>query len=254
MPRFYKIFFITLLIASGFLLLATAARADYGSCVEACPQEYEGSQVQECVNNCAALYPDESGVAGGGSPQLPGTGATGGTSPGGLSNVQLPNFLSGVTSISGLILLIVNFLITLAIPFAVLMLVWAGFKFATAQGDPAKLTKARQNLLWTVLGIAVIMASRAIVDYVTEILGGGTGQQSTLLTKITNIINQIIALLFVLVTVYFFWGIVEFVRATGSGDAEKIKTGKKHMIWGIVGMAVMAGAWGIVEMIRVTLQ
>lgn len=68
----------------------------------------------------------------------------------------------------------------------------------------------------------------------------------TVLTNIRGWMNTIISLLFVLVTLYFIWGIVEYVKATS--DDTKIK-GRQHMIWGIIGMAVMAAAWGIVRMI-----
>ena len=249
-----KILFLTgILIIGGFLLLPVMASADYTSCYTACPQEYQGAQIQECVNNCAALYPEDSGLGatgGEGTPQLP-TGGEGTPerATGGGGSASLPNFL-GVGSISELILKIINFLIILAIPFAVLMLVWAGFQFATAQGSEEKLTKAKKNLLWTVAGIAVILASQAIVSYITEILGGTTGQANALVTKIKGVIQQVIGFLFLLVTVYFFWGITEFVRATGDGDTAKIETGKQHMIWGIVGMAVMLGAWAIVGMLQ----
>lgn len=70
------------------------------------------------------------------------------------------------------------------------------------------------------------------------------------LGQIKNILNLIIGLLFVLVTLWFIWGIVQYVMA--SGDEEKIKDGKNHMIWGIIGMAVMAGAWGIVNILLQT--
>ncbi|MBU4142538.1 hypothetical protein KJ590_00860 [Patescibacteria group bacterium] len=193
-----------------------------------------------------------------GTPQLP-TGVDGTpdrTRTTGSGSVQLPNFLgSGVTSIKALIFKIVAFLIDIAKYFAALMLVWAGFLFVTAQGDPAKLTKAKQNFLWTVAGIAVILASDAIVTYIMEVLGvTGAGAGSALMTKIKATLTQVVGLLFVLVTVYFGWGIVEFVRASASGDSAKLEAGKKHMIWGIVGMAVMLGAWGIVKMVQVFFQ
>ncbi|HRY52882.1 MAG TPA: hypothetical protein P5089_03535 [Candidatus Portnoybacteria bacterium] len=70
------------------------------------------------------------------------------------------------------------------------------------------------------------------------------------ITRITDILNMVIGLLFVLVTLYFVWGIVQYVMA--AGDEGKIKDGKQHMIWGIIGMAVMAGAWGIVRIITST--
>ncbi len=71
------------------------------------------------------------------------------------------------------------------------------------------------------------------------------------LTTITTVLNGVIALLFVLVTLYFIWGVVQYVSA--AGEEAKLKSGKEHMIWGIIGMAVMAGAWGIVRIITTTL-
>jgi TRAP-type C4-dicarboxylate transport system permease small subunit len=68
-----------------------------------------------------------------------------------------------------------------------------------------------------------------------------------LLGQVKTILNLVIGLLFVVVTLYFVWGVVQYVSAAGSED--KLKTGKQHMIWGVIGMAVMAGAWGIVRII-----
>jgi len=66
----------------------------------------------------------------------------------------------------------------------------------------------------------------------------------SLLTQIKGWLNSIIALLFILVTLYFIWGVIEYVKA--GGDDAAVKKGKTHMIYGIIGMAVMAAAWGIV--------
>ncbi len=68
-----------------------------------------------------------------------------------------------------------------------------------------------------------------------------------LLTQVRSTLNYIIAILFVLVTLYFIWGVVTYISA--GGDDEKIKKGKKHMLWGIIGMAVMGAAWGLVRII-----
>lgn len=67
------------------------------------------------------------------------------------------------------------------------------------------------------------------------------------LGKVKDILNLIIGILFVLVTLWFIWGIIQYVMA--GGEEAKIKTGKDHMIWGIIGMAVMAGAWGLANVI-----
>jgi len=68
------------------------------------------------------------------------------------------------------------------------------------------------------------------------------------LTTLTTVLNAVIGVLFVLVTLWFIWGVLQYVMA--AGEEAKIKTGKDHMIWGIIGMAVMAGAWGLVAIIN----
>ena len=69
-----------------------------------------------------------------------------------------------------------------------------------------------------------------------------------ILTLISNINTQIIApivmLLFVLSLAMFFWGIANFMREADNKEAREV--GQKHMLWGIIGMFIMVGAWGII--------
>lgn len=64
----------------------------------------------------------------------------------------------------------------------------------------------------------------------------------------TELLNPAIALLFVLATLLFFWGIVRYVIGS-QGDQTSLDQGKQLMIWGIIGMSIMASAWGIVKAI-----
>ncbi len=183
---------------------------------------------------------DSSGLPG---VQKDSGGKPGGSTPG---RVELPNFI-GAKTISELILKIAKFLMALAIPFAITMLIWSGFMFATAQGNEEKIGRAKKNFTWTIIGISVILASEAVISYIQDLLGGQGTRTSALIDNIKELLYQVIALLFTLVTVYFIWGIVEYVRA--AGDEKAIAQGKKHMIWGIIGMAIMAGAWPLVEIL-----
>ena len=67
-----------------------------------------------------------------------------------------------------------------------------------------------------------------------------------------NIINPIIVLLFSLALLYFLWGVFDFVRNSSSED--KRNDGKQHMLWGIIGMAIMVSAFGIVNLICNTIN
>jgi phosphotransferase system glucose/maltose/N-acetylglucosamine-specific IIC component len=61
------------------------------------------------------------------------------------------------------------------------------------------------------------------------------------------IINPLIVLMFVAALLVFFWGLVEFIYKAGSDDGRE--TGKRHLMYGIVGMFVMVGVYGIIRLI-----
>lgn len=62
---------------------------------------------------------------------------------------------------------------------------------------------------------------------------------------VTQIINPIILLLSAGAFVVFVWGVFEFVLH--AGDATKRKEGRQAILWGIVGLVVMFGAYGIIN-------
>lgn len=78
-------------------------------------------------------------------------------------------------------------------------------------------------------------------------VGMAAGSLDTALNKVLELSNWIIQILFVAVTAYFFWGVIQYVMAGGKDDA--ITAGRNHMLWGLIGMAAMLAAWGIVKAI-----
>lgn len=67
------------------------------------------------------------------------------------------------TTFNALILAIVNIIFTIALALAPLMIIIAGFYFMTAAGDPAKIQTAKQIILWTLIGLLIILLSRGII-------------------------------------------------------------------------------------------
>lgn len=72
-------------------------------------------------------------------------------------------------------------------------------------------------------------------------------EPSDVLNKIINLAGQVIQLLYILLSAYFIWGIIEYVSA--KGDVKKLEQGKQHIFWGLIGLGVAAGMWGIGKMI-----
>lgn len=75
---------------------------------------------------------------------------------GGSSVVGFGNPLN-VSTICGALKLFLNALLTLAMPVAVLFLVYGGFKLVLARGNPKQLQVAKRNLFWIIVGIAIFM-------------------------------------------------------------------------------------------------
>lgn len=63
------------------------------------------------------------------------------------------------------------------------------------------------------------------------------------------IITPAIMLVFTAGFFLFVWGLVQFLWNLDEGSHEE---GKRHMIWGIVGMFVMVSVWGIIMLLNAT--
>ncbi|MCX6820157.1 MAG: pilin [Candidatus Adlerbacteria bacterium] len=62
-------------------------------------------------------------------------------------------------TICGALKLFLTALLTLAIPVAVLFIVYGGFLFVWARGKPEELKKARSNFFYVVIGIGIFMGA-----------------------------------------------------------------------------------------------
>lgn len=86
-------------------------------------------------------------------------------------NFELTNPLKGdPRSIPGLIGIIANFLVSLAIPVAVIIIIYAGFLMLTSGGVPARYQKGLTALSWAILGLAVILIGRGFVSLIQSLL------------------------------------------------------------------------------------
>lgn len=66
------------------------------------------------------------------------------------------------------------------------------------------------------------------------------------------IINPIIILGFTVSFIVFLWGIVEFL-AQGN-NPEKASNGKRHMVWGVVGLFIFIASIGIIRILSNTVS
>lgn len=97
------------------------------------------------------------GAAGGTNP----TG--GGTSTGVKVNTKIENPLGdSISDIPSFIEAILNIVLTVGVPIVTLAIIYAGFLFVKAQGNPEELGKAKKTLMYTLVGAALLLGSWVI--------------------------------------------------------------------------------------------
>ncbi|MFM2357378.1 MAG: hypothetical protein RJA61_115 [Candidatus Parcubacteria bacterium] len=93
------------------------------------------------------------------------------------SGASIENPLKGgINSVYDLVEFIVNNII---LPFGsvimVLMIIFAGFQFVVAQGNPKKIEDAKTTLLYAVIGSAILLGSWAIAEIIQNTVTSITG-------------------------------------------------------------------------------
>ncbi len=70
-----------------------------------------------------------------------------------------------------------------------------------------------------------------------------------IICKIGALLNTVIPILITLGVIYFIWGVISYVVA---GDEEAKTAGRDKMIFGIIGLVVIIGMWGLVGIVSRT--
>ena len=83
-------------------------------------------------------------------------------STGVLSGANLPQVTAGPEQLKGILSIILGLIGAIAL----LIIVYAGFKFVSSQGDPQKVATARMTILYAVIGLVVAVFAFTIVQFV----------------------------------------------------------------------------------------
>ncbi len=99
-----------------------------------------------------------------GTGNINGGGTTGGTSGG---STKLANPLK-VNTIQELLNLILQVVVTLAVPIIVLFIIYSGFLYVTAQGKPEAIKKATTAFTWTIIGGVIVLGASLLLTVITN--------------------------------------------------------------------------------------
>ena len=125
-------------------------------------------QIGHCDDKLACVADSKQGAGQTENP-TPGSGSAGKTqSPAG-ENVTLINPLgplncSGSTCLMSFIQTLLSFIVRVGSVVIIVALVYVGYQFVAAQGNPTKLQSAKQALQWTIIGGLILLGSQAIAS------------------------------------------------------------------------------------------
>ncbi len=91
---------------------------------------------------------------------------------------KLEDPLGPNVSLEGLLLKLFEIVLYVGVPLVAFFLIWSGFMFVSAQGNPEKIETAKSRLVWTIIGAVLLLGawtiSQAIKGTIEDIKRGGT--------------------------------------------------------------------------------
>lgn len=85
---------------------------------------------------------------------------------------NLADFFSFESLVNGRITTLLNFLVAFSGIVAVILLVYAGYNFMMAAGDPDKTASAQKTVTAAIVGMAIVLIARILVEFVLKIILG----------------------------------------------------------------------------------
>ena len=104
----------------------------------------------------------------------------------------------------------------------------------------------------TVSRFSRILPTLAVLAIALPMIASAAGTAQDIVTPIANnilaLVRVLVLVVFVLAVVAFGWGIVQFIFA--GGDPAAIGKAKSFLLWGVIGMAVMASLFGLITFLQ----
>ena len=89
---------------------------------------------------------------------------------GGVISINIQNPLK-YNKIEDIIPVLTDLLKGIAISIGTILVIWGGIQIMTAGGSEEKLTKGKKTIMWTVIGVAIVVLVDTIVGVIKELLG-----------------------------------------------------------------------------------
>jgi hypothetical protein len=182
-----------------------------------------------------------------------------GVAPGGAPGTV--NFINPLvfSDVNSLLSTVLTFLQRLIVTLSLIFIIVGAFMYISSAGNAALLGTAKLTILGALIGLALGIAAPAFFREIATILGwtgftapAGVGTSLSLLQIATNVLSFLLSLIGVVSLIMLIVG--AFMYLTAAGDENRIDTGKKIVLYSIIGITVALAALVLVRQVALFFQ
>lgn len=162
--------------------------------------------------------------------------------------INIPNNTADANLLTGTVLPLI-FMILGAL--SLLFVVIGGFRYVISAGDPSNTAKARETILYALIGLVVSVSAFSIVRFVLANIKpdeaaatGGLVGATGIITQATQFLVYVTGAVSVIMIIY---GAIRYV--VSGGDPSGTKSARDTILYAAVGLVVAVGAQAIVTFI-----
>lgn len=163
--------------------------------------------------------------------------------------VDLENITNDDELVNSIIVIISNILTDLTVIATYLVIgfvIYGGYLYIFASGDPGKVAAGKRTLTHAFIGLAIVLSAYAIFNSIRIAFMGGQVLESNCASStcvdpvdfVTNTITWFIGTAGVVALIFVIVGGVGYV--TSAGDPSKLKKSKDTILYSLIGMAIVA--------------
>lgn len=180
-----------------------------------------------------------------------------GNNTGNNTGVSITNPLRADT-FTDLFVLIANWVAGIVATFAILAVMIGGVQYMASGGNEKKMESARKTVQWAVIGLIIVLLSWSLLVELQEILGvkepvkpATDLPETKIKSVIVNAINWLVGI--VATASVFIVMVSGTLWLTAGGDEERVKSSRRWLVGGVVGLIIALGAWAIVRVVTESL-
>ncbi len=167
--------------------------------------------------------------------------------------------LSGSDSLTDMVALVINSVLSISGALLFIYFIYAGFLWMTAAGDTKNVDKAKTIMRNAVVGLVVLMASYALALFVAKSLGikttrmtevasgSGLSTNGELVPFVGDLIAKLVSFAGVIVFIIFIYA--GFLWMTAAGDTKNVDKAKTIMRNAVVGLVVLLLAYALTDFV-----